>query len=390
MAKTITTNTQAAIDDHVAHGGANLEPYRDVFIGSQAIGEAMDYANLPSDVRADLWVAIAAAHAAGGVADVADPADLPDPDEFPATQGTCDFTRAEAVDAYVAKVAHAVYIDATGVFSWRLSDYSAADIELLFKGDDLFGASLGNPVGSYGFLDFGGTPAGEMRTCIDHSPSRSYAIATAALGAFSGTAYDALRILTRDVGGAMVHSGATDPTNAATMDIIDPNGGSATAGISRTGCHCAARFMAAISRVCNIPCAVWYGYFANDFHATAAWPTLGYVLSHGDNVYNAGRFAEPLQVYQSYDYWTQFITPNTPPNASNDSLSRGTHLADDIANPVWSFYSNRFKLLAQGGWAAIEAVLDPYVTVITAAAIEDFYHRLVAITGSDGFTEEYD
>ncbi len=378
-ARIVSAQNQAVVADYDTHGNAALSDYRDVFLGTPGISEAMNYTNLHVDLRTAIWQAIDDAHVAGFVADLPDPADLPPDAKAPGEQIGCDFTRTEAINMFAAKVAHAVLLEATNIFPWRLNELNVSDLEGLFKPEELMGVAADySGIGDDGIWDLEGATPARIRQLVDHSPFRAYAVATARLGGgFTGTQRDAVGAFATEDCGRLYHSNQTNFSTACTVDTIAAN------TVARNGCHCLARYLLALCRSVNIPGKKLFGWLNNTTHASAEFPHLRLWLNHGDDMIAGKDFqAWPLRVFGDWDQWDTVIRPTPPPDAALVATTERATALWYARLPLWSVLVDNFAD-PEIGWDAYWFFAEPSLLLAEAQAL---YRHLRAITGSDGHT----
>lgn len=405
------SNTTDAIADYSTYGpySNDLRAYRGTFASNTNIADSMGYSTLPADLREDIWLAFDAAETAGGVQDLADPADMPaDQHAASGNDADCTLTRPEALAVYAAKVAHAFYLEANHVFPWKLNTLSLTSCNGLFSTDELF----------YSWDIDGATPAVFFKVC-DHSPSRAYTAATAVLSSPRNPTVAAAQLAYN--GSTFAHSTTstslagwspgTQSNNIVTVDEATATG-TASAGnqysttnsvfIARAGCHFMSAYEAALARAVNIPCTQRHAWFAPGWttdegriadgagHCTNIFPSLrqraplslagvnntlsdrGLCLFHGDHVYTLENYSGTeesvtLRTLMNYSFYKEhgegagFARRNvTYFYNAQLGIDEPGRSADDI--------------YAAGGWRDMEY---HYAHAISNASIVDNFRRTI-------------
>jgi hypothetical protein len=141
--------------------------------------------------------------------------------------------------------------------------------------------------------------------------------------------------------------------------------------------------MSALTRSINIPAVHFIGYYAGTGHASTAWKSVGYVLGHGDDLYNAALTDAPgVNLLDSYQYWVDYIFPHGPSAGTVTRLLTGRLSCIKAMTWISGYTQNRFCL--PGGWADMEAGYAEYFAVSEQWRLDQFYDDLVALTGCDG------
>ncbi len=373
-----TADNQLVETDYAGLSPVNdLSKYRDLFFSAPAIGAAIGYASLPSDVRDDLWAEFDYAETNDEVRDVARPATYP---TEPFTVGNAldprNLTRAEAVASWVAKIAHAMYHEIAGTFPWSIATYSEEWMRDLLDPDLLY--SLNNGDSSWDLSAPGGVAAG-IAAIFDVSPNLVYAKVqpeyTPAL-----TARQAIGNIHDNIGRTMTHVQTGEAANA--LDMIDQFSASNLRGgqyISRRGCPTASRLMVAFARCINIPGHLRDGYYAIGYHDSCDFKSANLTLAHGDDIYtNAFTYHYGDKVFESYaDYAANVYTLS--PNTSEVEAATLTRTFDRRLSPIGSYYRQQFRLF---GWGAVYYQFSTWVT--DSAKLDKLYYDLVQLEGVDG------
>lgn len=303
---------------------ANRDPYLRIMAGTPGILTVMDYANLPQDCRKGIWDAIdeydvngtyapaypgdsnwavsPSSQGTPGVDDIGMPPeyDIAQPTTKPPwsllgdgplnnpplldretwQQLAVKLTRAQAIDTFGAKVAHALYHESKGTFPWSISRYSVEDLRGLLDPLELFTVS---DVPTWD-LDRANWAAWIDRV-IDIVPQEAYDVAVSFMGNPTN-ALDALANMQDNALRDLRHHVNEDPNWAIKVkDIFSP--ADRNDWVSRNGCHTSKDIYAALARSINIPAIQKHGwYWASDGHCTMFFPTVDLGFWHGDDIYS--------------------------------------------------------------------------------------------------------
>ena len=232
-------------------------------------------------------------------------------------------TDEERRSIHAGRIAHALWLDFNQLVPWSLADWDVGELVGLWGINVVFTSMRFDNV-------------------VDHNPSPIYAYLVDAglVGATAEETFEAVLadLRTTDEEIDFLHGLASrDPTNTAvtledalteTTDV-----GGSPARVSRAGCHSMTRILLGVLRAANIP-----GYERHDAewylpgHSTAEWPVLGYVLSHGDNVYSASYRAAPaIELVADYGWYSQ--DPADPVCGSDPGCLGFRHAA--LAMTTW-------------------------------------------------------
>ena len=249
----------------------DLSAYRDLLFSAPLIAEAMNYANLPQDVRAAIWARIDEVETAGGSpANIAKPASYPaDPSEYLGPEKILygdinkDITRTEVLPMYAAKVAHAFYHEVHRTFPWRIASYGLQDLKYLLNSEEEIFFQRQTD-GSRKGIDWtvGPDEVAAKYLLLDHSPAEAYSIASSRWAGANTPRQAADKLFKTAFVGLIHWAGVTPWTTISVLEMFNE-----TPPVSRTGCHTTSIYVRAIFQSINIPC----------FHNEAA-----YLASNGD------------------------------------------------------------------------------------------------------------
>lgn len=343
---------QAASDADVSSNPLRA-PYVALMRGQPGILAAMDYANLPADCRTGIWGAIDD-YISGGTSTHSYPGDSDwavDPQQYytvevddfgmppsyditlPATnppfsllgdgplhnpplidketyqQMQVSLTRAQAIETFGAKVAHALYHEIQGTFPWRLGSYSNENLSGLFDPNELFKQSTTSE------WDLDASPAVVLRWIMDHIPQEAYDLAVVALNN-PLTPFEALADIQDNLMGETRHHVNADANWMIKLkDIFYPSvhGGLTVDNewISRNGCHSGKLMFNALARSVNIPAIGVYDWHWQGSHSAMAFPTVDRMFVHGDDCYYATNFS-PFRGMNATINYTDFKTQVVP------------------------------------------------------------------------------
>lgn len=211
---------------------------------------------------------------------------------LPAMSGTTATLTAEAQKRIIAaKLAHSLWLDKHKVFPWRLSDYTAEELDTLYSPEYLF--SEYGSVYNYLYL-------------VDHSPSETYNISRV----FAGASTDATVYALLDYARANFrHGGITEDRSITTLAAAMTNRDNHDKLVSRRGCHTMSLIIAGLARSLNIPAYYDTGWYSGTAHGSVIFPGK-YVLNHGDDVYASSLTSVPTR--QLLMPWAYFVTEVEP------------------------------------------------------------------------------
>lgn len=361
---TLPTDAAQWVTDHDAHTfttSGNGDEYRDLAYSAPLLMKAMDYAAYASGDREDIWDAIDAAVENSGVADFTEPVDT-------GVNSNCVFTRAEAINSYAAKIAHALYHEVIGTFPWSITGLSEANLRLLLDATFLY---------SEGWDLDGATPA-EVLYVVDDSPARAYTVSSANYTP-AASHEQALANIIVNVGETYHHGGGGDPTESVTIEdsVLD--------GISRgTGCWFASRLMVALMGSLNIPGQVRDAYYNAAGHGTSTYPTANRAFGHGDDLYSGTHVGSVGATRcPTYDDWATDVLPHGPaPDATMDYNSVKLSLDASYVAPGTGILQRFQSQDRAQGWPGLDDAIEDYATL---AVRNERYAFLKSMTGDDGF-----
>jgi len=153
--------------------------------------------------------------------------------------------------------------------------------------------------------------------------------------------------------------------------------------VSRRGCHSMSRIAIALLRSVNIP-----GETTNDGkwfewgHASAVWPTLEYVLPHGDNIYNALLRVIPVDEFLPSLTFYQANLGTEPCGASLVCLSHRHASLNAIKYPaVWTL--NRCCDPARYGYDNCrDYIYDAHSSYLTGEEMDAAVPELESLCGT--------
>jgi len=393
-----TSHNQAVAADYGALSPVNdISAYQRLFFSAPLIAEAMNYANLPQDVRDAIWSRIDATEGAGGSQDnLALPADYPvDPYALSPTHplgypNNIEVTRNEAKAYYAAKVAHALYHEVHGTFPWSIASYTLDLLVMLLdsESETFFRRPQDDLDGRIG-IDWtvGDTEVAALTgKLMDHSPAQAYEIAGPR---WSGTTpRQAVDALLKNAFQNYIHY---DASNIRWPVSVKDQWNETPIRISRNGCHTATSFMRALVQSINIPVAqIPNSYLAHggDYtdvskfgHSEIAFPTADVWMWHGDNVYERAE-AWGADGYPRYkDYLAQVAIH---PRRTQVGFEAGAALyyPREAKTPTW-----HVSIYVDQGWdEVLSRYQDPYSgqNYFTTPQQDGLHTLLQTLTGLDG------
>jgi len=372
----MTTNNQLVELEYSGLSPVNdLSAYRDLFFSFPLLADVLDYENLPSGLRSDLWDEFDYAETNDEVQDLARPATYPT-DPFgldPPVDSWVELTEAEVTASWVAKIAHCMYHEVHKTFPWSIRDYDEEQLRDLLDPDRIFEVyDLGEPV------------SGRFENCVDYSPNIAYAKMVSSASVPASTAREAIANMSENVGNTIRHVGQGDPRHIIDIDDwfddrnlrVDPP---SPLYISRQGCWTSSYLAVALARSINVPAVTTRGYYAAGWHCGANFKTVDYVLAHGDDFYNSWlTSATNGRLFGSYADFAANIYTYPPADPAIEGLTRLRQYDKAMAYVSW-YMSTEFVALR--GWPYQYEAMSPYYT---AGEMSTHYHNLTALTGSDG------
>lgn len=393
-------DTSAALVDTGARSWTNAAAktaVEAVLQGNVQIAQAMDYQNLPSDFQTAIWAEFDDAWTNSGVAANSDTAySFIDPaGSWSSGEEFYTYSRANLLTTHSRKLAHALYVEAKRLVPWSLSDHTFLGLQSILDPSRLY----------YSWDPEGATPA-QSRQYVDHDPGQLWSLIYAACGSFATdtNARGGLRTLALATFGQYSHGPTSGPTapfysRYATMQyswLTDRNG----SYVARTGCGGQCQIIAAFSRLCNIPARVYVGEFAEleGNHWSTTHPGLDVAWSHADDSF----------LVNETDEWADPLGPSATETEFQTILDAGTANAKHVASAeIWADRDLRRSIPTLGngvsedqdkmknpenGWNSIFTASNglPWLYVVGVTKIQNYYERLKKITGSDGFTEDFD
>jgi len=352
----LNADAQQWVDDHDGFTfttAGNGDAYRDLIVSYPKLAQAMDYAAHHVDVRTGtngIWDKIDAYEEAGNPLDVT--LDVTLPADSPSSTQAAEswFTRAEAIDSYGSKVAHALYLEVHRVVPWSLLRWSTTQLALILDPVEIYQAV------SAGSWDTEGSfPIAGMGRCVDHSPYRAYGLASSAIGSAPNPTEAFIKLM--EYASAYVHSSGGDPTFSVPLVTSDSD------KIARAGCHHISAIVRYLAQCINIP-SEWAldalpGH-SNFTFFTGPGAEEGYAIGHGDFVYGSASnsYENPtpkLRLLMPYSQWvTQFRdeADNTVALLNNYRESARTFFewpSDYVESKF--HYDGLILQFSQNGWA---------------------------------------
>jgi probable HAF family extracellular repeat protein/predicted outer membrane repeat protein len=195
-----------------------------------------------------------------------------------------DLTDTEKKRIHAAKMAHSIWLDKNELLPWNIRTHSADQLAGLFDETLLFSHS-----GSQHYF----------LSVVDHSPSEVYDYLTAN-DLLKGDPLSTFHAVMDDLRSDFRHgnTGDTNRHTAYTVAEALTTYAAYEMRVSRSGCHTMTRIAIAMLRSVNIPGEeTTNGKWFETGHSSALWPTLEYVLPHGDNIYNGLLRATPVDEF---------------------------------------------------------------------------------------------
>jgi len=218
-----------------------------------------------------------------GTIEMAEPNELQNCDE-PESCRVIYLTDTEKKRIHAAKTAHSIWLDKNDILAWNIRMYSEDELAGLFDETLLFSRS--------GSRDY-------FFSVVDHSPSEVYdylAGSELLRDDIFSTFYAVLDDLRSDFRHG--NTGDGNRNSAYTVREALTTYAANDRRVSRAGCHSMTRIAIALLRSVNIPGEeTTSGKWFEAGHSSAVWPTLEYVLPHGDNIYNAFLRATPVDEF---------------------------------------------------------------------------------------------
>jgi len=218
-----------------------------------------------------------------GTIEMAEPVELQDCNE-PESCTVIYLTDTEKKRIHAAKAAHSIWLDKNDILAWSIRTYSEDELAGLFDEAVLFSRSGSR----YYFL-----------SVVDHSPSEVYDyIAENEL--LKNDVLSTFHAVLDDLRSDFRHSNTADinRNTAYTVREALTTYAANDRRVSRAGCHSMTRIAIALLRCVNIPGEeTTVGQWFETGHSSAVWPTLEYVLPHGDNIYNGLLRATPVDEF---------------------------------------------------------------------------------------------
>lgn len=211
-----------------------------------------------------------------------------------------DITVTEAEQIQAAYLAHALWIDQSGILPWKLADYQAEELKTLF-----------NPKNHFEWYQEKGTY--QIGYLLDHSPAIALSTAQKTVDIDSLTDQKStiidfvkkLRHFRHGTPGAKNSKGETycsDSQLIPTLEEMDKE------KISRFGCKSMASYTCSLAMAYNIPCETTEGYYDGIGHRTALLKSTEQVLAHGDHVYVHYLLNTPSEkLLDNYQFWEEEI-----------------------------------------------------------------------------------
>lgn len=237
-----------------------------------------------------------------------------------------DIAPAEAEQMQAAYLAHALWIDQSGMLPWKLADYQPEELNALF-----------NPLNHF----WEWKPAEEkyeIGYLLDHSPAMALSIAQETVDSTSlidqkSTIIEFVRELRHfrhGNPGAKNSDGEVycfDSEEIPTMEEMFET------KVSTFGCKSMASYLCSLAIVYNIPCETTEGYYGGVGHRTALFKLTDQVLAHGDNIYEHYLLNTPSeQVLDDYQLWEDEILPY--PYSGVDSAVAHKSRIHDMENGI--------------------------------------------------------
>jgi len=218
-----------------------------------------------------------------GTIEMAEPDELQNCDE-PESCSVIYLTDTEKKRIHAAKTAHSIWLDKNDVLAWNIRTYSEDELAGLFDEALLFSRS-----GSRHYF----------LSVVDHSPSEVYDY-LAGNELLKNDILSTFRAVLDDLRSDFRHGNTGDGNRNTAYTVREALTTYAAYDrrVSRRGCHSMSRIAIALLRSVNIPGEeTTSGKWFETGHSSAVWPTLEYVLPHGDNIYNALLRATPVDEF---------------------------------------------------------------------------------------------
>jgi len=361
----------------------------DLFYAHALIAGTLDWDNLPADVVTEIWTQIDYAETNGDVQDVALPADYPSNRELYVDQykssyqeGACEVTRNEWRDSYAARVAHSLYHEINGTFSWRIGDYDANEMY------GLLGMQNMSPTYAVtGGFDWDDSDPICYVTIVSHSPSDDMALATTHL--LPATSHKEAISNLMDFLETTRHSTTDDPLwcRDAAEVIADED------RVARRGCHSTQSLSQVLCHAINIPVRRLNGYFQNG-HSQIRFESIGQMVLHADMVYEfnteAGS-AAGTEAFTSLDDAATLLairgpldpaqTPEEGEAILTESMRLQAILQMRYISEQWEDHFTTY----QEGWPWFDSVKQWFDLPTEQWRFDDLYRDLVQLTGTDGY-----
>lgn len=211
-----------------------------------------------------------------------------------------DITVTEAEQIQAAYLAHALWIDQSGVLPWKLTDYQPEELNTLF-----------NPKNHFEWFQKKGTY--QIGYLLDHSPASSLSIAQKTVDIDSLTDQKStiinfvkklrhFRHATPGIKNSKAEVYCFDSEIIPTLEEMDKE------KISRFGCKSMASYACSLAIAYNIPCETTDGYYDGIGHRTALLKSTEQVLAHGDHVYGHYLLNTPSEkLLDNYQFWEEEI-----------------------------------------------------------------------------------
>jgi len=265
-------------------------------------------------------------------------------DEAAYDTGDLGLTLSQMIDTYSSIVAHALWLDITDRFPWKLTDYSEEELRTILDPDKIWrtehSPTTYAEVGYHSWTTpappsnrYNGYYAGQS-ALIDNSPRDLFDVASSLVGTPNSPRTASQRILA--IGAETVHVGGgtqcewgtwRDPDTILTVkewfsqentrifiaEQIDPDQACITINnngakyIARFGCNDRAAMLIGLHRSINIPAYYITGAAeASTGHSSFVLPTVGLTLGHADDITNTGQYdgayARPYQEPSSLSF----------------------------------------------------------------------------------------
>ena len=265
-----------------------LAPYYEQLRGNHKILGAIDFCQLPIPWQATMW---------GKIQDSEinrRPPTAPLPASFynlKPNQNSIQLTEEEAREIYAAKLAHALWLDFTGIVAWKLSDYGQTELEELLLPQAWF--SAWKP--SQQRYEFTGL--------IDYSPAETFSILEEKV--------DLNSLESPELAIVEIMKGLRDYVHGSVEDAKEINTmkGMSEEKISRHGCQTMAPYFIQLANVLNLPGKTKRNYYLDGgAHRAAMFEFTDFFLPHGDHFYNLLLANTPSsELMESYAFWQENV-----------------------------------------------------------------------------------